>query len=97
MYICKARIWSPAGLHAQAAVRFAETAQQYGCTVLVEPVEQNGCADGKSVVSLLSLALKKDAEVRIITDGPQELAAGKALATLLGSGLTEDERSELRI
>ena len=77
------------GLHARAAARFVEKANQFESTVQL--VKGNAKVDGKSILGLLTLAAAKGTSLQLLTDGPDEVAASTALIELIKSRFGEQE------
>ncbi len=69
------------GLHARPAAVFAKTAKSFRCRVTV--VSENGSADGKSVVGLMTLGVAGGARLTIAADGDDAEQAVEVLETLL--------------
>jgi len=67
------------GLHARPAAVFAKTARRFRCRVTV--VSDNGSADGKSIVELMTLGIAGMSAVTIAADGDD---AERAVAELAG-------------
>lgn len=77
------------GLHARAAARFVEKANQFESTVQL--VKGNAKVDGKSILGLLTLAAAKGTSLQLLTDGPDEDEASSALIELIKSRFGEQE------
>ena len=77
------------GLHARAATRLVECANQFNCEVWLNNEDRR--ADGKSILSLLTLAAGPGMQVRIETRGLDAAQALDALCELIGSGFGESE------
>ncbi len=75
------------GLHARAASQFAQTANQYECTVSVYRGDTK--ADGKSVMSLLILAVPCGGQIKVETSGQDAQESLEALGALINSGFGE--------
>jgi phosphotransferase system HPr (HPr) family protein len=82
------RICNPLGLHARAAARFVHTASRFRSRVTVS---RNGRSmDGKSILGILLLAAAQGAQLRLVAEGEDEVAAVDALAALVEGGFGED-------
>jgi len=82
------RICNPLGLHARAAARFVHTASRFRSRVTVS---RNGRSmDGKSILGILLLAAAQGAQLRLVAEGEDEVAAVDALASLVESGFGEE-------
>ena len=77
------------GLHARAATKFSNVANQYSSKIKV------GCngksIDGKSIMALMLLAASIGTEVEICADGCDEEQAIAALANLINNKFDEGE------
>lgn len=69
------------GLHLRAAAAFARVAERFTSDVSMERDALS--ANGKSIISLVTLAAPKGTRVRIIAEGADSDAAVKALAELV--------------
>lgn len=58
----------PHGLHSRPSARLAQAARQYAADILL--INQEAEVDAKSMLDVLSLALKKNDNVRILAKGP---------------------------
>ena len=76
------------GLHLRAAGEFVKVAAQFSCDVRVYHGEK--FANGKSILGLASLAAARGAQVRVEVDGPDEVAARKAIEALFDAKFHED-------
>ena len=70
MEIAKIRVGDPHGLHLRQAALFVRLAQSYRSRVSL--FYRNRCADGSSILDILSLAAARDAEIAVIAEGPDE-------------------------
>jgi phosphocarrier protein len=77
------------GLHARAATRLVECANQFSCEVWLNKDENR--ADGKSILSLLTLAAGPGMQLEIETRGSDAGLALVALCQLIDSGFGEPE------
>lgn len=84
--VCK--IENAEGLHTRPAAAFVKLAQQFGAQIRVR--RGNFSADGKSILGILSLGLKKGSPVTIQTKGDQAKEALKALGRLVQRGFYEE-------
>ena len=76
------------GLHARPAKNFVNTAKQFSADVRVFYLDKQ--ANGKSMISLLTLGAESGAQIRIEVQGEDEEAAFTALKDCLEQGLLED-------
>lgn len=69
---------NPIGIHLRPAGEIAEAAIKFkNCDVYL--AAGGRAVNGKSLLSILSLGIKQDAEFEIICDGPEEEKAMKAI------------------
>ncbi len=68
-------------LHARPAAVFAKTAKKFRCRVTV--VSDNGSADGKSIVELMTLGIAHMSTVTIAADGDDAEQAFAPLAAVV--------------
>lgn len=71
------------GLHARPAARLAQEAQRFASDILL--ICDNGEADAKSMLDVLSLMPAPDDELMLLADGPDAREALQALAELFNS------------
>ena len=76
------------GLHARAATKFANLANQYGSSVQVGC--HGKCIDGKSVMSLMLLAAAQGTEVELLVEGEDQEQALQALLALIADRFEEE-------
>lgn len=75
------------GLHARPSTRIVEIANRYKSDITIRCGSM--AANGKSVLSLLSLSAPHEAELVIEADGPDESDAVKAIAAEVARGFGE--------
>jgi phosphocarrier protein len=76
-------IRSELGLHARPAGQFVTIAGRFECSL--EVCRGDECVDGRSILSLLSLAAGPGTVLRLRADGPDAQAAIEALGAVLES------------
>ena len=76
------------GLHMRPADMFVRMANRFSSDVQVGKGDQ--LVDGKSILSILTLAAEQGVELRIVAIGKDASKAVDALAELIGSGFAED-------
>jgi phosphocarrier protein HPr len=75
------------GMHIRPAGDFVKIVKQFDVKV---EIEYNGKkVNGKSVMSIMSLGMKKGSEMKIIAEGQQEAEVLKALSEFVESGFGE--------
>ncbi len=80
-------ILHPAGLHARPAALFVQTAARFASTVQVQLGERR--ANGKSILSILTLGAKQGASVTISAEGDDAEQALASLQALIESNFAE--------
>jgi phosphocarrier protein len=81
------RIRNQLGLHARAAVRFVQLANQFRCEVKV--AKDGNEANGKSIMGLLTLVAAVGSTMTITCEGDDADKAVSALSTLVDEGFGE--------
>jgi phosphocarrier protein len=85
----KVTILNELGLHARAATRLVECANQFDCMVWLKRDQRK--VDGKSIMGLLTLAAGPGMQLEIETEGPDSDLALVALTELIDTGFGEPE------
>lgn len=83
MYAKETTIINRAGLQAKAASEFIAGAIQFNSDIVVTNLENGQTADGKSIISVIGLAVPKGAKVRVSADGDDEMEAVDNLIALI--------------
>jgi phosphocarrier protein len=76
------------GLHLRAAAAFVKVAEKFRSEIQLERDGQR--ANGKSIISLVTLAATQGTAVRVIAEGPDASDAAAELATLVRDRFGED-------
>ncbi|HON78624.1 MAG TPA: HPr family phosphocarrier protein [Spirochaetota bacterium] len=76
-------IRSDAGIHARPAMMLVKEAMKYPCEIFL--VKDDVEANGKSIMSVLSLAITKGSNLVIRAEGKNENEAVLSIATLIES------------
>ncbi|MFZ9693941.1 MAG: HPr family phosphocarrier protein [Candidatus Nanopelagicales bacterium] len=82
----EAVVMSPVGLHARPAALFVKKVAASGLKVSVEPLVDGvatASADGKSILSVLSLGIKSGTTIRVTIEGDNADALAQDLQELL--------------
>jgi phosphocarrier protein HPr len=77
------------GLHARAASKLAQLANQYAATIQLR--YQDRLVDAKSIMSLMLLAACQGTEVELLADGLDADSALNALCALIDNRFDEGE------
>lgn len=83
------KLVNPLGLHARAAAKLVRCAGQFKSRVLLLNRLNNASANGKSILSLLTLGGSLGVELEITIDGEDEIDAMVAIVSLFESGFGE--------
>jgi len=81
MLRCKVVISGPVGLHARPAAEFVREAEKYRSRVRL--AKDGVWVNGKSILSILTLAAESGSDVTLEVNGPDEEEALAALRTKL--------------
>jgi phosphocarrier protein HPr len=77
------------GLHARAAMKFVQTAEQFNAAVTVSRGDES--ADGTSILDLLMFAAGPGSTIVVSATGKEAEAAVNALSELVANRFGEDE------
>lgn len=83
------KLVNPLGLHARAAAKLVRCAGQFNSRVLLHNKINNASANGKSILSLLTLGGSLGVEIDIKVEGGDEHEAMTAIVALFISGFGE--------
>jgi len=83
----KVKIINETGLHARPATKFVQECMAYECEISINVGGKR--VNAKSLLSIMGLGLKHDAEFTICVEGKQEEEALSTLVTLVESGFGE--------
>ena len=75
------------GLHARPAAEIVKTASKFTSDIIIVRDELE--VNGKSIMGVMMLAAECGSEVTLRATGPDESAAGEAIATLISSKFGE--------
>ena len=76
------------GIHARPAAQFVRVSSRFQCDVTVEKDDE--AVDGKSIMGLMMLAVGCGADIKVITDGADEVEAMAALEELVNKKFGEE-------
>jgi phosphocarrier protein HPr len=82
-------IMNAAGLHARPADKVVKLTSQYKCRI--EFIKGHERVDGRSIISLLTLAAEKGTELTLEGNGEDARAAVDAVAELIARSFDEDQ------
>ena len=82
-------VMNPQGLHARPVDMFVKLANQF--TSNIEIIKEGERVDGKSILSVLTLAAEQGTRLSIEATGHDANAALDALAALVASGFAEEK------
>lgn len=84
------KVVNPTGLHARPAAAFVDLAATFKSNIKLTRLDQpTKVANAKSMIFVLSLAIRKDHELRIQADGEDEQKAIEELSKLVKDGFGE--------
>lgn len=78
---------NPTGLHARPATLFTQTAAKFKSKIMIKKGDK--AVDAKSILKLLTLAVKQGSEITLTADGEDETQALTALTELIASNFGE--------
>ena len=87
-----AMVRNPQGMHARPAEMFVRLASKFESSV--ELFKGAECADGKSILSILTLFAEQGTELRIQAAGPDAAAAVEQLVKLVESGFQASSQTK---
>lgn len=77
------------GLHARAAAKLIGTTSAFSCDIRIDKGGRE--VDAKSIMAVMMLAASKGTELKIITNGDDEVAAMDAVTALINNRFDEEE------
>ncbi len=77
------------GLHARAAAQLVRLAGGFNSRILLRRIDNNGIADAKSILSVLTLAAPKGMQLEVEIEGVDESAALQAIEEIFANGFGE--------
>lgn len=75
------KIIDPVGLHARPASELVQVASKFSCNITIN--YNNRDASAKSIITVMALGIKKDAQIKIVADGADEAQAIEAIQNKL--------------
>lgn len=87
MIECPLEIVNERGLHARAAAKFVAVVGSFESKVTVS--KDGSTVAGDSILGLMTLSASQGSVITVSVDGPDEDAAAKAIASLVGGGFNE--------
>ena len=85
----KIKIANPLGLHARAAAQLVRLAGTFQSHIKLRRTDNGVVADAKSILSVLTLAASKGAELKIEVEGDDESEALRAIEEIFVIGFGE--------
>lgn len=76
-----AKIIDPIGIHARPASQIAQEATKFQSKVEIKANSKS--ANARSIINIMALGIKKDTEIELVVDGPDEEAALTSLVDLM--------------
>lgn len=90
MQKCQIMVINRLGLHARAAARFVNLANQYRAEVTLARADTRQVVDGKSILGVLLLAAARGTELIITANGEDEDRVLRALCDLINNKFGEE-------
>jgi phosphocarrier protein len=84
MQVREIRLRNTKGLHARVAAKIVKVAGRFRSRIVLHVGERK--ASARSIMAVLMLAAAMGATVRVEIEGPDEVAALEAVASVLGAG-----------
>lgn len=81
MKVCQAKIIDPIGIHARPASLIVSVASKFKAKVTIKVGKK--VANAKSVINLMALGAKCDAEIELVVEGEDEDAAFVAVRNVM--------------
>ena len=78
-----------AGIHARPATAFVQAISDYESEINVYNLDTGGVANGRSIISILMLAVPKGAKIRLEIDGYDEQEVLDTLSNLIENNFNE--------
>lgn len=72
---------NPSGMHARPATMLVKKANSFSCDIFIS--KEGKKINGKSIMGVMALALQKDEQVTVITQGAQEEEALAAIGQVI--------------
>jgi len=82
------------GLHARPASVFVQTASKFDAEITVTKLDEEGCANAKSSISVISLGVETGDEIQITADGTDADRAVEELVGLVERDFATDTGSD---
>jgi len=89
MHKSKIKVCNPLGLHARAAAQLVRLASGFKSEIKLRRTDNHVIADAKSILSVLTLAASKGAELKIEVAGKDESEAMQAIEEIFRKGFGE--------
>lgn len=91
MYKRSTTVINKTGLHARPASIFVNKANSFDSTITITNLSLSNAktVNAKSIISILSLAMKKGSKVEIAAEGKDEVNAVDSLINLINTGFGE--------
>jgi len=85
----KIKVCNPLGLHMRAAAGLVRLASDFKSEIKLRRMDNHVTADAKSILSVLTLAVSKGAELKIEVEGKDESEAMQAIREIFRNGFGE--------
>lgn len=84
------------GLHARAAATLVRAIANFKSNITLEHLGNGLAADAKSILKLLMLSASQGAALRLMVEGPDEVAAANEIMGIFAGGFGEEEQFMVR-
>lgn len=91
MYSKITTVINKTGLHARPASDFVRLAGSFDAEIFIRKTDSDKKSNAKSIIMVLSLALRQGTQIEISAQGPEKVQAVDALVTLLEEGFPDSE------
>lgn len=92
MKIAQVTVTDPVGLHARPAALFVKLSNEFRADIRIRNLSDSGeWVDAKSILSMLTAAVKQNDRIEIQAEGADEEAAVEKLEALVSSGFTKGQ------
>lgn len=92
MKIAQVTVTDPEGLHARPAAVFVKLSNEFMADIRIRNLSDSGeWVDAKSILSMLTAAVKQNDRIEIQAEGADEQAAVEKLEALVSSGLIGEQ------
>ncbi len=88
MTVLQVTIRNRAGIHARPSALIVQAASKFASRIWLEKADDR--INAKSIMGIITLGASYGTPIRIITDGPDEVAAAETIRRLFDAGFEEE-------